>query len=460
MIAIIGGGISGLAAAYELALRGVRFELFEASHRVGGLIQTEHHQGFVIDAGPDSVLATKPAARDLCTAVGLGSSLLRMIDPKTAYVLDRNRLYPLPSPSVLGIPLTRRAALGFDLLPLHSRLRLLLEPQVRPAAASDESIASFFRRRFGSATVERVAQPLLGGIHAGDVEQLSVRALFPALREAEQRSGLLRHLAQQQRHSGGGFNSLAGGMGTMPDAIVRALPPGTIHVNTPVASLAATSDGWRVETSSGTSHAAGVLLATPVNITARLLEPVDPVAAQRCADVPHASTASIVLAWPRDQIRHALRGSGFVVARDAARITASTWISSKWQGRAPGGYTLLRAFVGGTRDSHALDLSDDELVEVARRDLARILEIHGEPSLVRVYRWREASPQLTVGHLDRLGEIDRRLQRYRGLFAAGRGLRAVGIPDCVADARRVAASAADYLARNNGDATSQTCHGR
>src|SRR5688572_25503274 len=166
MIAIVGGGISGLAAAFELAQRGATFQVFEASPRAGGLIRTEQHDGFIIDAGPDSFLTSKPAARQLCEALGLGSKLLQMKEPKTAYVLDRNHLHPLPSPSILGIPLTRGAALRFRLLPLHSRIRVLLEPLAGRGAAGDESIASFFRRRFGAATVDRVAQPLLGGIHA------------------------------------------------------------------------------------------------------------------------------------------------------------------------------------------------------------------------------------------------------------------------------------------------------
>ncbi|MGB2714922.1 MAG: protoporphyrinogen oxidase [Vicinamibacterales bacterium] len=455
MIAIIGGGISGLAAAYELAQRGVTFQLFEASARAGGLIHTERHDGFVIDAGPDSILSAKPAARALCEAVGLQSNLLQMIEPKTAYVLDRNQLYPLPSPSVLGIPLTLGAALRFRVLPIRSRLRLLFEPYVRPGVAGDESIASFFTRRLGAATVERVAQPLLGGIHAGDVEQLSVPSLFPALREAESRGGLLRHLGQRSPATGGLFNSLVGGMATLPAAIVQSLAPGTVALGTEVHTIAASSDGWRLETSSGTHFAQSVILATPPQATARLLATVDRDASRLCSEIPHASTVSIALAWPRDDIAHPLRGSGFVVARDRRRITASTWVSSKWPGRSPEGYTLLRAFVGGVRDPGAIDLSDDELVGIARRDLGGVLGIRTEPRLARVYRWRGASPQLIVGHAARVSRIERQLEAHPGLFVTGRGIRAVGIPDCVADARRVAASAAQSVMRSDRETNSE-----
>lgn len=458
MIAIIGGGISGLAAAYELSQRGVAFQLFEASNRAGGLIHTDHYEQFVIDAGPDSMLATKPAGRMLCEAVGLGPRLVQMMEPRTAFVLDRNRLYPLPSPSLLGIPLTRGAAIRFGLLPFRSRLRVLLEPYVRPRAGGDESVAAFFRRRFGAATVERVAQPLLGGIHAGDVEQLSVQSLFPALRDAELRGGLLRNFVQREHVSGSPFNSLAAGMGSLPTAVLRALPAGSIRLGTELHTLAPTSDGWRLDTTTGTCYAAGVVLATPVPVTAKLLAPLDADAARLCAGVPHASTASIALAWHRDEIAHPLDGSGFVVARDQSRITASTWISSKWLGRAPQEYTLLRAFAGGVRDPQAIDLSDDELVAVATRDLGRVLGIHAAPRFARVYRWRDASPQLTVRHGERAKEIDRRLERHPGLFAAARGVRVVGIPDCIADARRVAASAAEYAMRSTRDSTAKKYH--
>ena len=455
MIAIIGGGISGLAAAHELGRRGVPFQLFEASARAGGLIHTEHQDGFILDAGPDSMLASKPAARTLCAEVGLESNLIQMTEPRTAYVLDRNRLHPLPSPSVLGIPLTRAAALRFDLLPVRSRVRLLFEPYAARGRADDESIASFFRRRFGSATVERIAQPLLGGIHAGDVEQLSLKSLFPALKDAESRGGLLRELRDRQRPAVGLFNSLTGGMATLPAAIVRSLPQASIRFGAEVRTMAATSDGWRLETAMGTHHASAVLLALPTHTTARLLTSIDPEAARLCAQVPHASTVSITLAWHRDEIAHPLRGSGFVVARDKGRITASTWISSKWSDRSPQGYTLVRAFIGGVRDPYAIDLPDEQLIRIATSDLGRILGIRAHPQFARVYRWRDASPQLSVGHEDRVREIERRLAGHRGLFASGRGLRTVGIPDCVSDARVVAASAAEYLTRSYRESRSE-----
>jgi protoporphyrinogen/coproporphyrinogen III oxidase len=450
LIIIAGGGISGLSAAFELTRRGVRFCLLEASDRVGGLIRTEQHGGFTIDAGADSMLANKPPARVLCEEAGL-TPRLQPMRARHAFVLSGDRLYPLPSPSVLGLPLTLRAAAGFELLPVAARFRVLLEPFLPAGPEEDESIASFFTRRFGAAAAALVGQPLLGGIHAGDTTRLSVRSLFPNLVEAERRGSVLRALGRTQPQAGGAFLSLSGGMETLPRALADGIPPGAIRLGAGVGAIRRVEDGWRVETSIGTQRADAVILATPVHATARLLAEVDADAARLLADIPHASTVSVVLAWRRDAIAHPLAGSGFVVARGNVRVTACTWISSKWDGRAPAGHALLRAFIGGVHDPAAIGLADDELTPIAVRDLTRILGIRAAPEWSRVFRWPDASPQLNLGHDERVAQAARQLDRQPGIFVTGRGYRAVGIPDCIADARRAAAAAADYLSHRTGE---------
>jgi protoporphyrinogen/coproporphyrinogen III oxidase len=447
LVIIIGAGISGLAAAHELVQRGVPFRVLEASARAGGLILTEQCGGFTIDAGADSMLATKPAARALCDEVGLSPRLQAMSEPRSAYVLSGTRLFPLPAPSVLGLPLTSAAAARFDLLPPHARVRLIVERFVPAGGGADESIASFFARRFGRATVELVAQPLLGGIHAGDTRHLSTRSLFPNLLEAEASGGVLRSLRKRPSPTGGAFNALSGGMETLPAAIARSLPRESVRYGAEVQAVTATQEGWRVDAASGPERASAVVFATPLPVTARLLKTVDSEAAIVCSTIPHASSVSVAIAWPRAAIAHPLRGSGFVVARGTPgfRVTACTWVSSKWEGRAPSGHALLRAFIGGVRDPHAVDLADDDLAAIATRDLGQVLGIGAPPELARVYRWRDASPQLNVGHEARVGRIDEQLRHHRGVFITGRGLRAVGIPDCISDARSAAAAAADYL---------------
>jgi oxygen-dependent protoporphyrinogen oxidase len=452
MIIIVGAGISGLAAAFELRRRRVPFQVLEASDRAGGLIRTEHLGGYTIDAGADSMLAAKPAARALCGELALEPSIQNMSEPRTAYVLARDRLFPLPSPSVLGLPLTFRAASRFTLLPMRARMRVLLERFVPPAPAADESVASLFRRRFGAATVGLVAQPLLGGIHAGDVEELSATTLFPTLGEAERSAGsILRGLGNRHPPSSGAFFSLVEGMETLPAAIVRALPAEAVRYGAAVRAIASDRGEWRVDTEGGGHRAAAVLLACPMHVSARLLQAVDADAGRLCAAIGHTSTACVALGWPRAAVHHPLHGSGFVVSPVGSRfrVTACTWVSSKWEGRAPPGHVLLRAFIGGARDRAAVDLPDEDLVSIACEDLSRALRISGPPEIVRVYRWRDASPQLVVGHDRRIRSVEDRLSAHAGLFMTGRGFRAVGIPDCVADARRAAGVAADFVTRSH-----------
>lgn len=453
MLAIVGAGISGLAAAFELARRGVPVQVFEASGRVGGLIHTELCGGYTIDAGADSMLTAKPAAAALCEELGLDGSLQTMRPPRTAYVLDRGRLFPLPSRSMLGLPLSFGAVARFALLSPLPRARVALErylPRRSATLADDESVADLFRRRFGAATVRAIAQPLLGGIHAGDVERLSAGALFPALVEAERRHGsITRGLMRRPAAKDGLFRSLAGGMAVLPAAIRSALPAGTIRADDAVVAVSPDGGRWRVESARGTVTADAVLLAAPLPASAGLLAPFAPEAASLLAGIEHASTVSVALAWPRAAVAHPLEGSGFVVARgdDRFRVTACSWVSSKWEGRAPADRVLLRAFVGGTHDEGAIDLDDDALVGIAARDLAMVLGIRDAPELAKVYRWRRASPQLMVGHGARVAQVERQLARHPGLFLACRGFRGVGIPDCIGEGRRAAAAAADYSRR-------------
>ena len=448
-VVIIGGGITGLAAAFELAQRQIPFTLFEASSRLGGLIRTEQVDGFTIEAGPDSVLVQKPAALQLCDELGLGPRVISSTPPRTAYVLKAGTLYPLPSPSILGIPLTWRGIAGYDLLPPLARLRLAMEPLVRSVASDeDESVASFFRRRFGPATVDLIAEPLLGGIHAGRIDALSIRSLFPRLAEAERRRGVLLGFRRTRPSAGvdGLFKSLSSGMGELVTAIEHRLPAGTVHLESRVTSLSSADRRWTIAFAGGKTTADAVILACPAHAAAALLSRVDDESSAICAEVPYVSTASVALGWPKTQVRHDLAGSGFVVARahNSLRITACTWVSSKWAGRAPSGHVLLRAFVGSAMDPDAVDLIDSDLVDIVARDVGSVLGIDGPPIIARVNRWRHAGAQHNVGQLARIARLEDRLRSFPGLFVAGSGFRSVGIPDCVADGRAAAGAAVQY----------------
>jgi protoporphyrinogen/coproporphyrinogen III oxidase len=446
-VLVIGGGITGLAAAFEVHSRGIPCAILEATTRAGGLIRTEHAGGFVIEAGADSVLAQKPAALELCQALGLGDQIIATRAPRTAYVLRDGRLFPLPSPSVLGIPTTWRGIAGYTLLSWPARVRLACEPIVRRRAAGDESVAAFFRRRFGAATVDVIAQPLLGGIHAGDVERLSMQSLFPRFAAAEARYGsVLRTFRHQRAHPDGLFRSLAGGMEDLVRALVARLPDGALRLGTAATRLDRSADGWTVTAGEDRFEARAVILAVPAFAAGALLEPLDATAAALCREVPYVSTASVALAWRRDEVPHPLDGSGVVVARNRSglRITACTWVSSKWDGRAPEGDVLLRAFIGGAHDPAAVTMDDRALVEVACRDMSSILGMRVPPHVARVHRWIDAGAQHIVGQTARVAAIEARLVRHPGVLVAGSGFRSVGIPDCVADGRAAGAAAAAF----------------
>jgi oxygen-dependent protoporphyrinogen oxidase len=449
-IAIIGAGIAGLAAAWELASRGLRPLVLEGSHRAGGSILTEHLDGFVIDAGPDALLIQKPAAIALCRELGLGDRLFPTLTPRTAFIVRHGRLVPLPEASVLGIP-TRIAP--FVTTPLFSwagKARMAIElvlPHRR--GDEDESIGSFMRRRFGRETVTWLAEPLLAGIHAGDVERLSMRALFPRLVEAEQKSGsVIRSLRSIDARAApdGAFLSLPGGIGEMVDALVTQLPVGTIRCGSTVVGIEGPGP-FAIRLAAGeTIHARAVIMAAPAWVAASVLDSLDCDVAELCRGIPDVSSATIVFGVRRDDVRLSLVGSGFVVPRPERRtLMAASFVSSKWPHRAPEGYVLLRGFLGGAHDPHVLQRTDEEMTRAAWEELATRLDIVGRPVLTRVYRWPRATAQYTVGHQVRVAALDTKLASRPGLFITGSSFRGSGIPDSIADARAVASRAAMFI---------------
>ena len=449
-VAIVGGGIAGLAAAFDLQNRGLAVRVLEASARVGGVIATERFDDWVIDGGPDSLLVQKPAAVTLCRELGIADRLVSTLTPRTAFVLRDGRLHAIAEGSFLGFPITFGALARSRLFSLAGKVRMAGEVLLpRRTVDEDESISAFVSRRFGREAVDYLADPLLAGIHAGDVDRLSIRALFPRLVDAERRSGsVIRALrALHIRPSPqGAFVSLPGGIGELVDALSQALAPGTVVTGARVTSVQRIG-GYSIDSTAGRVQARSVVLAVPAYVTGSLMRPIDQAVADLCDEIPYASTATVAFAYRRDQVAHPLRGTGFVVPRtEGLALLAGTWVSSKWPGRAPEGHVLLRGFLGGGRDPHRLDASDEELVDTAQRELTDLLGISGAPLFSRLSRWTRQSPQYEVGHLDRVVSIERRLLALPGLFVTGSGFKAIGIPDCISDGRATAARAADYVA--------------
>ncbi len=452
-VAIVGGGIAGLSAAFELQARGRTVRVLEASARVGGVITTDHFDDWVVDGGPDSLLVQKPAAVTLCRELGIADRLVSTLTPRTAYVLRDGRLHAITEGSFLGFPITFGALARSRLFSLAGKARMAGELIVpRKAEDEDESIGDFVRRRFGDEAVDYLADPLLAGIHAGDVDRLSIRALFPRLVDAERRSGsVIRALrALQVRPSPqGAFVSLPGGTGELVNTLAKALAPGIV-VNNARATNLGRAGLFAVDSTAGRIQARSVVIAVPAYVTGTLIRPIDSTLADLCEAIPYASTATVAFGYRRDQVAHPLRGTGFVVPRtEGMALLAGTWVSSKWPGRAPDGHVLLRGFLGGGRDPQRLEAADRELVDIAQRELTDLLGITGVPLFSRLYRWTRQSPQYEVGHLQRVASIERRLAAIPGLFITGSGFRAIGIPDCISDGRATAARATDYVASLN-----------
>ncbi len=450
-VVIVGGGVSGLAAAYEVIKRGQSAVVLERNERPGGIIQTERLGEFVIDTGPDALLVQKPAALALCNELGLGDRLFATKLPRTAFILRDGRLHPLPGSSILGFPTRLKPLFRSTLFSLPAKLRMAIEPLIpRRRAPEDESIANFVRRRFGSEAVAYIAEPLLAGIHAGYVDRLSMPSLFPRLVEAEATGSVMKAFRSDHGTSRpeGVFRSFPGGLGEIVDGLIAALPKESVRLSSSVTRIEKAKEYTLHVDGRSSVRARAVILAIPAFAAADLLGPLDSDLAATCQTIRYLSTAVVVFAFPREAVQHDLKGTGFVVPRsEGINITAAAWISSKWPQRAPDGQTLLRAFLGGARDPDVLAKSDQELTDLAIRDLTPILGIRGLPTLTRVYRWKQASPQQEVGHAELMRLIDTKLALHPGLFISAAGFRGVGIPDCIADARSTAAMAAGFVKR-------------
>jgi protoporphyrinogen/coproporphyrinogen III oxidase len=453
-VAVIGGGIAGLSAAYELSRRGRSVVVLERDERPGGVILSEQVDGFTIDAGPDALLIQKPDGIRLCEEIGLGDRLVATRPPRLAYIQRGGRLHPLPAGSVLGIPTSWGPFARTALFSWRGKARMAAElfvPAKRDAA--DESIGAFMTRRFGREATDYLAEPLLAGIHAGDVDRLSVRSLFPRFVNLEQRHGSLlrafRAAPRQVANDEGAFRSLPGGLTEMVCALVDAIGASgrsTVRIRTAATAIGG-AGSFAVRTDGGEPvEACAVVYATPAYVTASLVREADPELARACDEIAYASVATVALGFRRDAVAHPLNGSGFVVPRlERTGILAASWMSSKWPHRAPDDLVLIRTFVGGARDPLALDDSDEELVERSLDALRPLLRITADPLLARVYRWERASAQHEVGHDARVAAIERGLMRHPGWFITGSGFRAIGIPDCVADGRATGAQVDDFL---------------
>ncbi|MFC4559173.1 protoporphyrinogen oxidase [Virgibacillus kekensis] len=460
-IVIVGGGITGLSAAYylrkEITENNLPYEvkLVEASDRLGGKIKTKHHDGFVIEQGPDSFLARKQPAVKLTEELGMSDELVRN-GTGQSYILVNNKLHKMPTGAFMGIPTQVRPFLFSGIFSPKGKLRAGFDfvlPKSKPV--SDQSLGGFFRHRFGNELVENLIEPLLSGIYAGDIDDMSIMATFPNFYNLEQEhrsliKGLQKTMPKRKKSTGkkpGMFFSFKNGLGSLVDKLADELN-GLYSLNTAVDHVEKKEHGYHLLLSSGEVYKAdAVIMATPHHTLPRMFSQYD--LFEDFNDIPATSVANVAMAFDQSAIKKDIDGTGFVVSRNSDfRITACTWTHKKWPNTTPDGKALLRCYVGRPSDQSVVDLSDEEITEIVLRDLNKTMNITEKPEFSVITRWKNAMPQYTVGHKERIARVRNSADReLPGVFLTGSSYEGIGVPDCIDQGEKAVADVLGYLSK-------------
>jgi protoporphyrinogen/coproporphyrinogen III oxidase len=450
-VAIVGGGLSGLSAAYELAREGrTEFTLYEASTRLGGIVETVHKDGFVIECGPDSWVTEKPWARELAVELGLEAEILASNDERRrTYLLRQGGLVPMPDGMRMMVPVRLDSIMGSPLFSEAARFAYQCEPARAEvlkdiAPEGDESVASFVRRHFGDEAARTIAGPLLAGVFGGDVETLSVRAVMPAFVTMEREHGsLIRALqARTDRGENAVFTTLRPGLGTLIERMAATLPSGCARLSDEVIAITHREQGWRLRTRNAENIFDAVIVATPAHVTRTLLRGVHE-GFETALAIEATSAIVVALAFMPDQARELRipRGFGYLVPQEGGanqQLLACTFVDQKFSHRVPEGGILLRAFFGGETAAALLNENDEALTALALRRLAQVLGPLPTPHLSVVRRWPLSLPQYAVGHLERMAKLEALVATFPGLFLVGNAYYGVGLPDMVCMGREAA----------------------
>lgn len=465
-IAIIGGGLSGLAAAHRLielsrqSSLPAEITLFEANSRLGGIIGTQRIGDYLIDTGADSFLTNKPGAIGLCKRLGLEDRLVATdARYRGAHVLYDGRPVPVPDGFQLLSPSAIWPILTTPILSPWGKLRMLMEYFVPAGRAIDESLADFVRRRLGREALERLVQPLVGGIYTSDPEKLSLAATMPRFQEMERDFGSLIRASFKQKKSQhprsvdttssgaryGLFAGLAGGMDELLAALRQRVEQDcTVRSGTIVTGIRRPDprSGYQLIVEGKTTESFdAVIVATTAHQAAKLLGDVDALLASELSQIEYVSSAIVVTAHKLANVRHPLNSFGLVVPhRERRRILATSFSSRKFPDRAPADSVLMRTFVGGAMQPELYDCDDDSLKRIVMQELSEIFSIQGDPEIELVIRYPRAMPQYHIGHLDRVARIESLTKAHSGLALAGNALRGVGIPDAIVSGEAAAAA--------------------
>ncbi len=471
-IVIIGGGISGLSTLYFLIEKikelGKEFKitLLEEKERLGGCIITEKVDGFIIEGGPDCFLYEKPWALRLCERLGLGDRILNTNENRRVFIFSNGRLHELPEGFMLMVPTSFMPFIKSSLISWPGKIRMAMDLFIpKKKTDEEESLAEFVRRRLGNEALEKIAEPLVAGIHAGTPETMGLKSTFPRFIQIEQeyRSLILGMLARRKmakkweskaKVKRTMFLTLKDGLGEWIDRLREKVGEDRILLKRKVEKVIRMKEGYyKVSLSDGTSMEGDlVIITTPSFITARMVEEMDHKLSEILLSIPYVSSATVSLAYHRSQINHPLDGFGFIIPRKERRkIMASTWSSVKFNYRAPQNYVLLRAFVGGANNEELVQLGDEEMLKMVRDELREIMNVNGEPVLSRIYRWEKSMPQYLVGHLEKVDKIEERIKLHRGLFLTGCAYKGIGISDIVHEGEITAEEVFEFLKTQKSD---------
>jgi protoporphyrinogen/coproporphyrinogen III oxidase len=447
-IAIIGGGVAGLTAAYTIEQKRqsgtpVQYVLFESRVRLGGVLITDRVDGCLVEGGPDSFLTEKTGASELCSKIGLGDQLIGSNDSiRKTYILTKGKLVELPDGLMFMVPTKIMPTVRSPLFSLATKVRMAAE-WFRPPhkALEDETVAQMIERHYGSEMVELLADPLLSGIYGGDASQLSVRAVMPRLADMESKHGSLgRGMIKARKNVATAenqparpvFTSLQGGMQQMADTLVARLDAHSLKKSASVQSVIRQDNGWTVCAGYQTDHFDAVIIATPAHAAAALLETTDEDLSRELGEIRYSSSVTVALGYDENVRRSLPPGFGFLIPRsEARRMLAATFVHNKFPHRAPENCALIRCFLGGARDEQILQMAEPEIVQLVRNELREIIELNAEPLFARVYKWKSVMAQYSVGHLERVQRIELLRQKHPGLALAGNGYNGIGVPDCI-----------------------------
>ena len=467
-IVIIGGGIAGLSAAYQIhgeISKNTPLEctLLESSEKFGGKISTVRVDGFIIERGPDSFISQKPEAVALCKKLGLEDHLTGTSpDHPSTYVYLKNKLVTMPDGLSLMIP---TKFIPFILSPLFSwmgKIRMGMDLFLpKRKGKDDESLASFVRRRMGKEALEKMAEPMLAGIYASDPELMSINSTFPMFVQTEQkyRSIILGMLARKREQMTRQakvppgkkpfslFMTLKNGLDELVETLVKKATKIVFRLGVKVTNLSFAEEGWRLSLDDGSfMNADAVILATPAKISANLIEKFSPKVAGMLHQIRYVSTATATIAYKKEGFPHSLDGFGFVVPRvEGKRILACTWTSSKFPGRVPKEYVMLRCFVGGAMREELAELDEDTIGTMVREELLDIMGIDCEPVFLKVFRYKKANVQYHVGHAALIESVREELRSLPGIVVTGSAYTGVGIPDCIRDGTEAAKEVIEFL---------------